>query len=256
MVKISFPWNDDIHVFTGVPPHIALLQELRIVRIDQIKLIDSFVDKVKEALETFGVNADRLSENRLRTVLDEFRQQLREQMGNLDAVTNINNNINNVRGNNDRTETGEGYLLHYYNGKYHRVPQNWRFPRCGLQDLWRQWWIGDNIKNVPPLRLLQTIDIKHLDDLRIGPDEVHGRKGRFWNKRRATKKNLCDLRYIMRYVQQLCERHGESIRPGDNITITKIDNMYATVVGELVRIDRDVQKQWLSIVRKIRLLPR
>ena len=57
-VKVTYPWNDNRHVFTGVAPHVALLQDLHMIRTDQQYLIDSFVDKVKIALSEYGVGSD------------------------------------------------------------------------------------------------------------------------------------------------------------------------------------------------------
>ena len=41
-INVTYPWNDNDHVFSGVPPHAALLQELRSIRADQLNLIQSF----------------------------------------------------------------------------------------------------------------------------------------------------------------------------------------------------------------------
>ncbi|KAG7341105.1 hypothetical protein IV203_037228 [Nitzschia inconspicua] len=68
----------------------------------------------------------------------------------------------------ERVETGAGYTLHMYGGGFHRVSADWCFPRCGVQDLWRQWWIGDTVRQVPPLRSLEHVDVKHLDNLPYG----------------------------------------------------------------------------------------
>jgi ribosomal protein L32E len=54
-------------------------------------------------------------------------------------------------------------MLHYYGNKYHRVPKEWRFPRCGAHDLWRQWWVGDSLQNIPPLVYIEYEDVKHLN---------------------------------------------------------------------------------------------
>ena len=95
-INVTYPWNDNDHVFLGVPPHAALLQELRSIRADQLNLIENFVDKVKEALEGYGVNADRISEQRLRLVLDEFRQEVFTRMGDLRMNGGDNNNSNDI----------------------------------------------------------------------------------------------------------------------------------------------------------------
>jgi hypothetical protein len=70
-------------------------------------------------------------------------------------------------------------------GKYHQIPQDWDIPRCGVRDFWRQLWIGDGIRQIPPLRYISIVDISHLDKKPIAPGEEHGRIGKFKTKRRA-----------------------------------------------------------------------
>jgi len=35
LVRISYPWNDCSHVYTGIPPHVVTLQELTLLQEDQ-----------------------------------------------------------------------------------------------------------------------------------------------------------------------------------------------------------------------------
>ena len=200
IIKVTYPWNDNNHVFTGVPPHVSLLQELCSIKEDQLTLIGSFVDRVKEALTDFGVNADRLSEQRLRTVLDEFQTTIFNQLNNINRLEGANNNNDE-----ERVETGTGYRVHTYGGTFHRVPVDWRFPRVGLQDLWRQWWIGDTVRQVPPLRFVTTRDVVHLDSIPIEQEERHGRTGEYKEQRRPARKVMSEMKFVMQYVTDLVQ---------------------------------------------------
>ena len=247
LINVSYPWNDEEHVFSGVPPHVALLQELKTVRTDQKMLIDNFVDRVKEALASYGVNADRMTEHNLRRVLEEFRVNIQQQLQNIDHHLDTGELDNNASIN-----INTKYQLHFFKGKWHRVPIDWRFPRCGLLDLWRQWWIGDTVKNVPPLRLLDTIDLKHLDSLPLEEWEMHGRKGKDCEKRRPAYKVMCDMRFVMRYISEKAEETGISIGQNEIVTMTKVNKMFAAAEPTIVRYTRDIQKLWLSVVRNLR----
>ena len=96
---------------------------------------------MKEALDSYGVNGDRLTENRLRVVLDEFQISMNDRFRNMDMIVNNNNNINNsndIGRDENEIENGRGYQLLFYDEKWQRVPADWRFSRCRIQDLWRQ----------------------------------------------------------------------------------------------------------------------
>jgi hypothetical protein len=50
LVVVSFPWNDNQHHYSGIPPHVALLQELAVVKSTQQQLI---LDQ-KQMVENFA----------------------------------------------------------------------------------------------------------------------------------------------------------------------------------------------------------
>jgi hypothetical protein len=84
-VNVTYPWNDTKgHTFSGVPPpNTSLLQELMTIKVDQRFLISSFVTKVKEALEGFGLDEDRIStEKRIKTLLTDFATRMEGMYGN------------------------------------------------------------------------------------------------------------------------------------------------------------------------------
>lgn len=147
-------------------------------------------------------------------------------------------------------EKAPKFCAHYYGGGIHRVPVAYRLPHCGTRDFWRQWWIGDDDIQVPPLRILTAKDVNHLDAIPISEDEKHRRTGKYkMNRRRATK-TLCDIRFLMKYVESLVKEVGALT---DQITPNSVDAMFDSVAYKLVNeTSRDSQKQWASVVRKLR----
>ena len=52
-------------ILTGVPHHVAALQELHSLKVKQQSLIDNFISKVKTAIEECDLASGSLSEQRL-----------------------------------------------------------------------------------------------------------------------------------------------------------------------------------------------
>jgi hypothetical protein len=107
--------------------------------------------------------------------------------GNLPATPNIGAN-NNVL---------DAFVLHYYRGQYHCVPESWRFLNCGVFKVWRQWLVEDQVQNIPPMRVLKACDAKHIDVIPLSQVEPRGRAvtGRNANKRRPTRMTkICQSR--------------------------------------------------------------
>jgi hypothetical protein len=149
----------------------------------------------------------------------------------------------------ERIESGEGYRLHMYGGSFHRVPIDWRFPRCGVHNLWRQWWVGDTERQIPPLKLLKIEDVKHIDKVELTTVERERKVGPNRDKRRMVKKILTDMRFICKYLCKLVEQKGKL---AEVITLSSVDRMFSEIVDLVLDGNRDSQKQWLSVVRQLR----
>jgi hypothetical protein len=272
LIRVSYPWNDMDRTFSGVPPHTSLLQELQSIKVDQRDLITNFVTKVKIALEDVGLDVDRISmEQRIKTLLTDFA----EKMDNLYGKGGNGNNNTAATDEDiseDTPETGQykwrdcflifGFFLHallplvlydryLYLGTMHGVPREWEFPRCGLRDFWRQWWIGDGRRQIPPLRFIDLEDVRHIDKKPISDQESHGRRGNNKGKRRKAVKILLDMNFIIKYIKHKLEKKGMWFKRHEPITQQKVNNMFAEVNDDFMVNRRDVQKSWITVVRQV-----
>jgi isoleucyl-tRNA synthetase len=136
----------------------------------------------------------------------------------------------------------------------HRVPESWEFPRCGVRDFWRQWWIGDSIRQVSPLRFVKLPDVKHLDKRPIIEEERHGRRGKFKNSRRAARKVLCDMRYLIKFIRKKLEEKNMWFARHEAITQRKVNSKFEAINSEFMVNQRDLQKSWVSVVRQLRAI--
>jgi hypothetical protein len=248
LVVVKHPWSDPVNraFYTGVPPYTCLLQDLAFIKNQQVLLLESFVNKVKEALIECGVTGTRMTEERLQNLFDQFRNELTQHLSGIRPIgQSATVHVHEV----EREETGRGYTLDVYGGRLHRVPQDWRSPRCGVFSLWRQWWIGDTVRQIPPLRFLQTKDIENINDIGLSTEEMHHRTGSLREPRRKASKYLSDMSYVMDVITNTYLR----CKPMPLvITYSTIDAMFKEVVPVLVVNIRDDQKQWLTVVRQLR----
>jgi hypothetical protein len=251
LVVVTYPWNDDVHQFSGIPPHVSLLQEIAVLRSQHTHLIDGFVDRIREALSSNGYGPNRLTDESLQRILREFKEEFQMQVQRVVHVAEgeLQTRNNNT---NDRVENGKTYEAHFYKGIWHRVPFTWRFPKGNTLSLWRKWWTGNDRMQIPPLSLIDIKDVKHIDDLPLSEDEIKVKKPGPANKhlRRKQSKNLADMRFLMRAITKLVEEKGSGIP--NQISTSSVDRMFAEVSNHLVIGARDEQKQWLSVVAELR----
>lgn len=240
---VKYPWSDVEHQFTGIPANTAIMQKLEYIKNGQDGLGNVVEERTRQALENAGVNAG--------VVTPEMLQQLQQSL-----VDHINDAIGNNNGNNapllanDQHDGEVGMVMHYYGGTYKRIPEDWRFPRCSVHDLWRQWWLGDSVRNICPLRRLTSADVKHLDDIPIGINEQHGRKGRYAGNRRKSRKLLCDLKFLMQHVQAMVDERGLYI---EHKSVATVDQMYNGVADYYNEQNQRIgQLNWISTVHWIR----
>jgi len=209
---------------------------------EQRNLIDGFVNKVKTALEEYSVDSEQLTVENLNQILDHFRDKLNVQLWT------ITNGGQSAVVQPECVETGENYKIHTHSGQLSRVPVDWHFPCCGVFDLWRQWWIGDQVRQVPPLRLLSREDVAFLNSIPLDADKMHGRTGKSKEKQRLARKNLNDMKFIMNWITKKVQEAGAMEQV---ITLSSVDRMFAVVAGEFSEGERNGQKKWNTLVRDL-----
>jgi hypothetical protein len=119
-----------------------------------------------------------------------------------------------------------------------------RIIRC-----WRQWWIGDTIRNITPLHELEPVDYNHLDKIPLSEDEMHGRTGKDKDKRRASRKTFSELKTSMNYVHNKVVDHG-AYRP--EITPALVNAMFQDIAHLFTEEERDAQKHWVTVLKSVR----
>jgi len=200
------------------------------------------VNRVKTALEEYGVDSEWLTVENLNRILDCFRDELNVQLrtitnGSQSAVVQC-----------ERVKTGQNYQIHTHSGQLSWVPVDWRFLRCSVFDLWWQWWIGDQVRQVPPLRLLSREDVAFLNSIPLDKDEMHGRTGKSKEKQRLARKNLNDMKFIMNWITKKVQ---EARAMEQVITLSSVDRMFAVVAGEFSEGECNGQKKWNTLVRDL-----
>jgi hypothetical protein len=63
-------------------------------------------------------------------------------------------------GANDDSDSHRGDLYYWEGGRVRRVPESFKVPICSPLELWQQWLCGNHELGYPPLRLLETPDLK------------------------------------------------------------------------------------------------
>ena len=177
---------------TGIPPHVALLNEMSLVR----TTIDSNGTEVVVALRTElnnrGIGGETFQAN---SILDDVRK-VHQQMEVI-----MNGGVGRSRGLVvtepftdapmlvDQGEGQERRRMYCWGGMLHNVPQNFTLPRMTLQTLITFWFCGSSHPHCPPLRYAKAFDFPH---------------------KKSMKVTLCQTKRVIKMVM----RAGEHVRFG------------------------------------------
>ena len=77
---------------------------------------------------------------------------------------------------------------------------------------------------------------------------MHGRGGQHRTKRRAGRKTLSDLAFLMTYINGKVEAAGAM---EEEISLWLVDNMFVVVADEF-QGGQNAQKHWESVVQNVR----
>ena len=247
--RVLYPWSNDAHTysFSGIPPHVALLFEIRIVAERQRKMVEELLVRIDETLDRRGIAGGTMSEQRMREIVRTATEDIRDGMNRL-AIQGIGPGGDGLPGTTARTRvTPRGYTLHMYGGMIHLLPQHWRFPSVGILSLWQQWLLGDYTQNVPPLRIVKLHDVKHLDKI-VLPAGI---------TQRPARKILSDMKFLMEHVEMLVRENGTWENVHNQTTVT---DMFRSVEGHFKipstgngqHERRDAQMKWQTITHLLR----
>ncbi|KAL7565497.1 hypothetical protein ACA910_012235 [Epithemia clementina (nom. ined.)] len=251
-ITTTMPWADHQHHFSGIPPHVTALHDLMVVRDEQRLLVDQIIDKMGTLLDKRGIEqggGQNLREvlgdglNNIRLCLDQIEagrqlQQQQQQKVVEGGGENINQRVAFV-----------GHSIHHHHGVMVRVPADWHFPRVGVLDAWQNWWIGDSVRRITPLRFLERGEVDWLAKIPLGEDELHGRTGRNSRNRRNPRKTLADYRFLMETMVDRVKAKGNYVAP-NVATIGDEYAMFNKIADGFYGI-RDVQKRWTTVVNEI-----
>jgi hypothetical protein len=76
-----------------------------------------------------------------------------QQLANALQVSSTSSNPDNTSSNNN------GYRTFSWGGRFHSVPQNFRFPDCDVKTIWEIWYFGYPNENIAPLNSLKNWDL-------------------------------------------------------------------------------------------------
>ena len=151
---------------TGIPPHILLANEIAKVddKLENMKLtlmarLEALPEQLKDVmLENFQING----------VLPITHSQVVSMISNLEStILNAMQQQNQVliqrqqqssAQSNDNNDTHDGFRMCLWKGRFHPVPQDFKFPSDHMSNIWNLWWDGKPNERIAPHRKLQTYD--------------------------------------------------------------------------------------------------
>lgn len=142
---------------TGIPSHVVLLASQRNVVIQQKKMVQSN-DKIPELIKSAVQESGGIAEHG-----PEFRAAVQE-------LSNLTDRISNIRVSHEVPTvqptpqvTGNIIQLHLHQGHFIRIPPTFIFPKsCALRDIFFRFHVKDSVENIPPLKVLDTHSVKHI----------------------------------------------------------------------------------------------
>lgn len=146
LVECRLPRNGDVITVTGVPPNIAILSHISSVRAGLDSVTSAVVEGVKQVLEERDISTGTVSRQFIQSMFQQFGQSMQATASGTEGAT----------------PCSDKYLIHFYEGKFHRLPQSYRLPKCSFRHVFVHWMLGSD--GVPPLRALHNRDLPTVED--------------------------------------------------------------------------------------------
>jgi hypothetical protein len=209
---------------TGVPPHVALLNQMARLQVSLEENTKKYTDRLTEELNKRHVGGDTFIANEIladvRRLNDEMRELMRFGRGGTMGE-------GGGRGNNLPTTivpdpedsylvasqpNGPRHIMYLWGGKMRGVPQGFVLPKMSLQTLIIYWFCGSQQPRIPPLHMLKA----HRD---------------FPEKKNSMKSTLCQMRRLVHHVKRAGGIRGFSFIQGEAWTSGRATRLYELVAG-------------------------
>ena len=165
-------------IATGIPPHILIANQIAELRKEGRAFRDEMIDMMKKQpeelkavlLENFSINgAMPITYTQVQDMMSaiEQRSQVREQRM-LDAIqSHYGMQVNNQS--DAQANNAPNVIVHTWSwgGRFHPVPEDFRFPKTDCRKLWDLWWDGNTLKGYGPYRELRSFDLPIAADQQI-----------------------------------------------------------------------------------------
>jgi hypothetical protein len=173
--KIICGYDSKYMVATGIPSHVNTLRQLQVIKEDLESLNDgldrqsaSVVGRVLEGIEDIldrrsfeqgNITSSTLKKNVEDILADALKKNLTEH-GFFDILREMRSSTLSP----SPIEMDESHEMEFtpyqYNGRFHRTPEGWVFPRVNLRIGWMLWCLGSRRDNVSPFRLFDHFDVQ------------------------------------------------------------------------------------------------
>jgi len=155
---------------TGVPEYVQLSSDIESLKNRMTSFegsmtikIDDLPQKLKDVMfENLQINgAIPITASQVQDMINDLRNTLQSSISN--AVNNQRNTENNNENNNMVSSTNSTTWA--WKGRFHPVPEGYRFPKCSTKALWDLWWGGIPRERIGPLRQLKSFDFGQRSDI-------------------------------------------------------------------------------------------
>jgi hypothetical protein len=206
VARIAYPWNKttDTPTFTGIPPHVTQLSELKSVQEKLDALKGSLMDEMKSEMEKRGFASTECNTMKILDAMNSLGKMIASLSAGGGKKASAEEDVDDEKNHNrhfvvfDEDEAVE-YDVHEENeyifseeevqlrrkkqrekslmalkrrkltmGSHHGsltpLPQDWKFPSMTWTQLIHNWLLGNEEYNIPPLVYLDVNHVRHCNN--------------------------------------------------------------------------------------------
>ena len=118
----------------------------------QFELVDKVKDALREEFTANNVGGAGFT-SRIENMFTSFDRRLEQTLGRVGGGATVVN---------EEEENGSLFMMHRWGGFYHRLPEDWKFPVCGVVQVIQHWYLPDHKNKIIPIKSLSVKDVKHV----------------------------------------------------------------------------------------------
>lgn len=152
---------------TGIPPHVALLNQVAVLTAAVEASTQTLTETIRTELDRRSVGGPVFAANNFIDSIKDLQRQLTEALQITQQQQVVPTALDTTTSVMAPLQDDPQHQMYYWGGRFHNIPEHFIIPKMNLQTLIIYWYCGSRHPVVPPLKYAKSWDFRNSKTMKV-----------------------------------------------------------------------------------------